>query len=224
MNPMHRIPQTLIRFPDIRLEKRDAHKLRGYFGKLFQEHSPLLHNHFEDGSLRYKYPLIQYKVIKEIPVLVGLLEGASLLTELFLKIKELNISGRIYPLYQKNLDHYQAEAGLTTSPHTYKFEKWWMGLNQENHKRYRQLETLHEKQAMLNVILRNNLLSFFKGVNIWLNEPITASGIFTEHISQFKDQPMLVFAGKFSTNVLLPDLVGIGKQVSRGFGTVVKIK
>ncbi len=216
------VTQTLIRFPDIRLEKRDAHKLRGYFGNLFKEHSPLLHNHFEDGSFRYKYPLIQYKVINEVPMLIGLHDGAQLLTELFLKIQELNISGRIYPLFQKNLDHTQAEAGLSTSLNTYKFETLWMALNQENHKRYRQLETLHEKQALLSMILKNNLLSFFKGIGIWLEGPLTATGIFTENATQFKDQPMLAFCGEFSANVQLPDFIGIGKAVSRGFGTVTK--
>ena len=216
------VTQTLIRFPDIRLATRDAHKLRGYFGNLFKEHSPLLHNHFEDGSLRYKYPLVQYKVVKEVPMLIGLHDGATLLTELFLKIQELNISGRTYPVFQKNLDHFHAQAGLSTSLHTYKFENLWMALNQENYKRYRQVETLHEKQTMLGTLLKNNLLSFFKGVNIWLDGPITASGIFTEHITQFKDQPMLAFSGEFSANVLLPDLIGIGKAVSRGFGTVIR--
>ena len=80
------IPLTLIRFPGIHLETRDAHKLRGYFGNLFKEHSPLLHNHFEDGQLRYKYPLVHYKVIQEVPMLVGLNEGAALLTELVLSL------------------------------------------------------------------------------------------------------------------------------------------
>src|SRR3989337_1593190 len=102
---MPTIPQTLIRFPDIRLATRDAHKLRGYFGELFKERSPLLHNHFEDGSLRYKYPLVQYKVVNEVPMLVGLNDGAKLLTELFLKIQELNINGHTYPVFQKNLDY-----------------------------------------------------------------------------------------------------------------------
>jgi len=216
------VTQTLIRFPEIRLEKRDAHKLRGYFGNLFKEHSPLLHNHFEDGSFRYKYPLVQYKVIKEVPMLIGLHDGAQLLTELFLKIKELQIDGRIYPLYQKNLDHCQAQAGLIQHMKTYRFENLWMALNQENYKHYRQLEREDEKQSMLGTVLKNNLLSFFKGVNIWLEGPIVATGIFTEHTTQFKDQPMLAFSGEFSANVLLPDLIGIGKAVSRGFGTITR--
>ena len=217
------IPQTLIRFPDIRLEKRDAHKLRGYFGNFFREHSPLLHNHFADGSLRYKYPLVQYKVIGEVPMLVGLNEGAKLLTELFLKIQELQLNGRTYTFHQKNLDHYIVSVGLSNHLHHYRFENLWMALNQTNYKRYRELNNAAKKQDVLATLLRNNILSFFKGVGIWLDGPVTATGIFTEHTTQFKDQPMLAFAGEFSANVQLPQYIGLGKAVARGFGTVVKI-
>lgn len=215
------IPLTLLRFPDIHLETRDAHKLRGYFGNLFKEHSPVLHNHFEDGQLRYKYPLVQYKVIHEVPMLVGVNEGAALLTELFLKVTELNIGGRIYPLLQKNLDHYQATAGLVNDLHAYQFETLWMALNQENHKRYSLLKNPEEKQVLLNTLLKNNLLSFFKGINLWLDAPVMVKGTFTEHTTQFKNQSMLAFKGEFVTNTLLPNFVGLGKAVSRGFGTVV---
>ncbi|GAB3029743.1 hypothetical protein [Spirosoma pulveris] len=80
------IPITTITFPEIALRTRDAHKLRGYFGELFKEHSPLLHNHLEadmpaeaDGAVavkfRYAYPLVQYKVLDQVPTLVGLGRG-----------------------------------------------------------------------------------------------------------------------------------------------------
>lgn len=219
---MPTLPLTLIRFPDIRLEKRDAQKLRGYFGNLFKEHSPLLHNHFDDGSLRYKYPLVQYKIVDEVPVLVGLAEGAQLLVDLFLKINELNINGRSYPLHQKNLDHKHVDTGLSTQLHTYCFENRWMALNQENHKRYTLLKTYDEKNKFLNDLLKNNILSFFKGVNIWLDGQVMTTGSFKEYKTSFKNKPMLVFDGTFVCNVILPDLVGVGKQTSRGFGTVRK--
>jgi len=219
---MSTIPQTLIRFPDIRLATRDAHKLRGYFGDLFKERSPLLHNHFEDGSLRYKYPLVQYKVVNEIPMLVGLNDGAALLTELFLKISELKINRQVYPVMQKNLDHYQAPAGMDTNLHTYRFVNLWMALNQENHSLYLNTEKPAEKQNLLNTILRNNILSFFKGVNIWVDTPVMVKGIFSEHETQFKGNPMAAFSGEFVSNAILPELIGIGKSVSRGFGTVIK--
>lgn len=216
------ISHTLIRFPEIRLATRDAHKLRGYFGDLFKERSPLLHNHFEDGSLRYKYPLVQYKVVNEVPMLVGLNEGAGLLTELFLKISEIRINGNVYPLMQKNLDHCQASAGLDTGLHTYRFVNLWMALNQENHGVYRKMEKQEEKQTLLNTVLRNNILSFFKGVNIWLDSPVMVKGTFTEYETQFKGKHMAAFAGEFVCNAILPELIGIGKSVSRGFGTVIK--
>lgn len=219
---MNTVPQTLIRFPDIRLATRDAHKLRGYFGNLFKDRSSLLHNHFEDGSLRYKYPLVQYKVVNEVPILVGLNDGAALLTELFLKISEIRINGNVYPLMQKNLDHCQATAGLDTGLHTYRFANLWMALNQENHSLYRKMEKQEEKQGFLNTILRNNMLSFFKGVNIWLDSPVMVKGTFTEHETQFKGNVMSAFSGEFVSNAVLPELVGIGKSVSRGFGTIMK--
>jgi hypothetical protein len=44
-----------------------------------------------------------------------------------------------------------------------------------------------------------------------------------EKQTHFKDQKMLAFSGDFVTNAVLPDLAGIGKAVSRGFGSVQKI-
>ncbi|MCX6164219.1 MAG: DNA repair protein, partial [Ignavibacteriae bacterium] len=93
---------STIRFPEIALATRDAHKLRGYFGNLFMEKSPLLHNHFRDGSLVFKYPLVQYKVIDSIPILLGLNEGAELLTSLFLQIRELKIEDKSFFFFFKN--------------------------------------------------------------------------------------------------------------------------
>ena len=126
-----------IAFPEIELPERAAHHLRGYFGRLFQERSPLLHNHFEDGSLRYGYPLVQYKVAFGTPTLVGLGEGAELLTELFLKIDELDIEGRRIPVLGKNIRIEQAEAGCNaTALHEYGFATQWLALSQKNFQAY----------------------------------------------------------------------------------------
>lgn len=210
---------TTIRFPEITLETRDAHKLRGYFGAYFKEHSPLLHNHYEDGSSRYKYPLVQYKVIENTPALVGINEGGELLTSLFLKIQELTIGDSIYPVYSKNITQNKQEVGPSEELFSYEFINYWMALNTENYKKYMEANE-QNKGILLNQILRNNILSFFKGVDIWLEEKIMVKGKFSPKISKFKDQKMLVFSGEFTSNVQLPNLVGIGKSVARGFGTI----
>ena len=214
------IEHTTLKFPEIQLHPRDAHKLRGYFANLFRERSPLLHNHFEDGSLRYKYPLVQYKVVDSVPILLGLNEGATLLTEMFLKVSELKIDNVVYPVLSKNLDHFHVEVNLDNQLHTYQFANLWMALNTDNYERYTSKRSSAEKQELLNTVLRNNLLSFFKGVNIWIDAPVMVKGVFEERKTHFKGQTMLAFSGQFVTNALLPDLVGIGKSVSRGFGTI----
>lgn len=214
-----------IKFPEIKLKTRDAHKLRGYFGTLFKEHSPLLHNHYEDGTFRYKYPVVQYKIIDDIPTLVGIEEGANLLTDLFLKIKELDIDGRKYIIRSKNIESSQEEIGYCTTLKKYKFNTLWMALNQKNYPLYQDLKNPQDRQDMLNRILVGNILSLFRncGVELKSGERLMTNATVREHQTNFKDQKMIAFAGGFVANATLPSSVGLGKAVSRGFGTVERL-
>ncbi|MEX1211960.1 MAG: CRISPR-associated endonuclease Cas6 [Balneolaceae bacterium] len=216
------LPQTIIRFPEIQLQTRDAHKLRGYIGKLFKEKSELLHNHMGNGELRYAYPQVQYKVLDGTPTLIGIKEGASLLTELFLKIRELNIDGRIIPVHQKNIEGIKRELGVNEKFYTYNFKTYWMALNQKNFQRYSDASS-SEAQDLLERTLVGNILSFFKSMDLFVEKRIHATGTFTEKKTKFKNNQMLVFSGSFETNVALPDYIGLGKQVARGFGTIRQI-
>ncbi len=217
-----KISTTYISFPDINLSTRDAHKLRGYFGNLFREKSPLLHNHFESGRNRYAYPLVQYKVLNKVPYLIGLNEGAELLIELFLKIKEIKIEERFFPIYSKNIVNELSEVGIDTSLNEYKFQTLWMALNQSNFNKYINLLPGKEKKDFLEKILIGNILSFYKYMNYTANERIYVKLNFNEKETLFKNRQMIAFSGKFTSNVLLPDYIGLGKAVSRGFGTIKK--
>ncbi|MEA3443116.1 MAG: CRISPR-associated endonuclease Cas6 [Bacteroidota bacterium] len=214
------IKQSIIQFPDIGLNTRDAHKIRGYFGNLFKEQSPLLHNHWDDGSLRYAYPMVQYKVIDGRPVLVGFEEGGDLLVSLFLKIKELIIDDRQYLVLAKNIHQKNIELTVNQQLYSYKFKTLWMGLNQKNFKLYQQI-TDEEKKGFLNRQVQNNILSFYKAFDFRVSDKIMVTAGLTEKQTKFKDKPMLAFSGSFTSNAFIPDYCGLGKSVSRGFGTVV---
>lgn len=213
---------TKIKFPEIKLQTRDAHKLRGYFGNLFKEHSPVLHNHYEDGRFRYRYPEIQYKVIKKIPTLIGINEGADLLPKLFLKIKKIDINGQQFPVNAKNIECKAVEIGFSDSLQEYEFTTLWMALNQQNYPKYQNLKSAKEKEEMLNSILVGHILSLFRntGIELQPNERLMAKVDLREKSTRFKENKMIVFSGKFIVNALLPDEVGLGKSVSRGFGTI----
>lgn len=216
---------TRIKFPEIKLQTRDAHKLRGYFGNLFKEHSPVLHNHYEDGSFRYKYPEIQYKVIDNVPTLIGVNEGAELLPKLFLKIKSIDINGEQFTVNTKNIECKNVETGFSDSLHEYKFTTLWMALNQQNFPKYQDLKTEREKLTMLNSILVGHILSFFRntGVELQPTERLMAKVDVQEKSTNFKENKMVAFSGKFIVNALLPDEIGLGKAVSRGFGSIRKL-
>ncbi|MBN2664457.1 MAG: hypothetical protein JXR68_12475 [Bacteroidales bacterium] len=214
---------TIIQFPEIELKIRDGHKLRGFFGNLFKEHSELLHNHYSDGSGRYKYPLVQYKVIDKIPSLVGIEEGAKLLIDLFLKIKQIEIGDKIYEINSKNISNKITEIDSLSQLNEYKFQTLWLALNQHNYYQYENLKTEESKNSFLNRLLQNNILSFYKGINFFTKDRIMVIGKFFEKTTKFKNQDMLAFGGTFVTNAVLPNHIGIGKSPSRGFGTVKKI-
>jgi hypothetical protein len=219
------LPITRIKFPEIKLETRDAHKLRGYFGRLFQEHSLILHNHYDDGSFRYKYPEVQYKVINGVPMLIGINEGASLLPKLFLKIKHLDINGQEYPVNTKNIECKNVETGYSNSLHEYEFSTLWMSLNQQNYSKYHKLVDEAEKQDMLNSILVGHILSFFRNTEIELqpHERLMAKVNVQQKATNFKENKMIAFQGSFIVNAILPDEIGLGKSVSRGFGTIKRL-
>lgn len=223
--PTKSLQITRIKFPDIQLKTRDAHKLRGFFGNLFKEHSPLLHNHYDSGQLRYRYPLIQYKVIDKVPMLIGIEEGAELLPQLFLKIKELDIDGKTYPVNAKNIETGKEKVGFTDELKEYQFETLWMALNQKNHQKYSQLKSKEEKDKLLNRLIIGNILGFYSNIKLQLTpeERLFAKVNIQEKSTKFKGNDMLAFSGSFVVNALLPDLIGLGKSVSRGFGTTTKI-
>jgi hypothetical protein len=224
MNEEKTVAIATVSFPEIRLSPRDAHKVRGYFGEVFKEHSPLLHNHFQDGGFRYSYPLVQYKVIDHVPILVGLQDGSKLLTELFFQMKSLKINEHEFKVFERDIAFKNPQIGVTPSLHTYRFQTLWMALNQENFPEYMDKDE-EGRRALLNRILTANILSFFKGIGLYLNpdERIMLTAQTQEKSTKFKDQKMMAFHGQFTTNVLLPDFIGLGKSVSRGFGTIQKI-
>ena len=224
------VPITTVTFPEIALRTRDAHKLRGYFGELFKEHSPLLHNHLESEAgaegatavkFRYAYPLVQYKVLDRVPTLVGLGEGATLLTQLFLQMRDLQIENDTFPVLSKHIRHERVPIGLTDDLIEYRFETLWMALNQANYRDYCNYSEL-EQQAQLKRVLTSQLLALFREFGLWLepHERIMVRLSVEERTTQFKNQTMVAFTGGFLTNVVLPDGIGLGKAVSRGFGTI----
>ena len=217
--------QTILSFPALRLPAHEGHRLRGYFGTAFREHSPLLHNHLEDGSLRNGYPLTQYKMIERVPTILGYNEAADVLINLFADIHELRIADQWLDAREKELTHDRIAATfLTDRLVNYRLLSPYRGMSQEQYQSWKTLTTDAERHAFAQRSLVGHLLMVFKGLGVWLadDQRIVAFPFFQTTLVKMKGQKMTAFTGHFVTNVELPDLIGIGKGTSRGFGTIKK--
>ncbi|MDI6782187.1 MAG: CRISPR-associated endonuclease Cas6 [bacterium] len=73
---------------------------------------------------------------------------------------------------------------------------------------------------MLDRTLIGNILSMSKGLEYVVTEQIRAEVDVKPVSTTLKGVSMIGFMGTFSINFYIPDYLGIGKSVSRGFGTV----
>ena len=198
--------------------------LRGAVSNLYPEER-LLHQHREDGKIDYHYPLVQYKIINSECLLVGFKDGAELLAKLELATKPLFLGCENYTILTTELEFHHTLIKTTETIQTYSFLTPWLALNEKNYEKYHMFGTLPKRKGMLEGILVGNLISMSKSLGYTVPAPIRADIQKIEEVkTSLKGTPMLGFLGQFSVNFEIPDYWGIGKSVSRGFGTVKKVK
>ena len=212
-----------IQFPNNLMNRFDIPKFRGYLAKLYPKYT-LLHNHLENGKFRYGYPQIQFKTIKKIPTIIGISEGLKILKMVFMDVEELNIDGRHQKIWEKSIKVREEPFGQTEDYYSYQFLSHWMALKEENFETYKQLNSI-ERQVFLKHLIRENLKTISKGFQYRIPDidSVKVEGYFKSRIMNFKNVQMLCFKGEFTVNFIIPDYLGIGKQVARGYGMVKKI-
>jgi hypothetical protein len=210
----------------IKLIPSQIHKFRGFLGNLFKDYD-LIHNHdVTSGKPKYRYPLIQFKLINNTPAVVAVTERAvDIFSEIFLKMDKIVIDGIIIPVFEKDLKIEEVEFSYTSKMFTYEFIAPWIGLNQSNYQKYVGVNTHMEKTEILKTALIGNILSMSKYLDYWLeqDQKVTANLQVKEKAVNLKAKPMIGFTGIFKINFIIPDYLGIGKSVSRGFGAVRRI-
>ena len=202
----------------------DAEKIRGFIGKNFVE-DHFLHHHIGNNKLLYRYPLVQYKVIDSKPLLIGIKDGINSLWRIFDDISKLNLDNTLHEIFDKKSLLKQIPTGISNNQIPYTFLTPWLALNEKNYEKYQKYGAWAKRKELLEKILIGNIISMSKGLGYTVPEPIKANiGKMKEVHTKLKGTPMLGFLGTFSVNFEIPDYWGIGKSVSRGFGTVKRVR
>jgi len=210
----------------------DARRLRGFFGRKYQNR-PEFHHHLPTGLL-YQHPLIQYKVLDGAGWITGLKEGAFLL----LAMKPPNdvyIRNQHIRIINHQFTREEIAFGITEEPIRYHFATPWLPFNSENYQQFEKVQRNPGKvDALLSKILIGNLLSLSKAVKYVVPDRLQVSLSLDsarefilkpaddQHFDSKQGLKMLGFEGEFEVNFIIPNLWGIGKSSSRGFGTVIR--
>jgi len=210
--------QTIISFQTNTFVRESATKLRGYISKHYRD-IPQFHHH-AGTKFDYRHPLIQYKIIDGIPFIIGLREG-SILLQLIDTYSELKFGTNTYQVLKMRRETVPIELNLSLRSPTYSFLTPWLALNQKNYEKYQMMATWAKRKKLLEGILVGNIISMSKSLGYTVPGPIEAHiDKMREVRTSLKGTAMTGFMGTFSVNFEIPDYWGIGKSVSRGFGTV----
>lgn len=221
---MFTIEVMQIKYKDFKMSVRESARLRGAVSSKFPAHT-LLHHHVGPNRLLYHYPLIQYKVIKGRPIIIGVEKGIMVLTDIYQDIGKLHFHNTKKTDIESeiSIEKTNKAFGICDSLIEYHFLTPWLGLNQKNHKTYLSVDNLQREKLLVSIII-GNILSLSKAVNYNVQEKIYGYLNLSPCRVKFKNKIMIGFKGRFLVNFNLPDLLGIGKSVARGFGTIEENK
>lgn len=222
---MKRIRYLHLRF-DADLRDDELPAFRGaVIGLAGREHT-VFHNHLGTDGFLYRYPVIQYKRVGTNPAIICLEEGVDEIHHLFSnQCWDVRLNERPLTLAIKDMRLHQFT--LQAWEHSFRFRiRNWLALNKENYDAYQQETGLAGRVTLLERILTGNILSMAKGLDWRIDREVRVSigSLSGLRLLRYKDQMLAGFDAEFTTNVFLPDFIGLGKGVSTGFGVVTRAR
>jgi len=199
-------------------KKLSATQLRSFVGYKFVGDSEFHHH----DDLPFHYPTIQYKRIREKLYVLGMSESANLVFDRMSGLQSVTLYQRKIPVV--NIIFKKSKFTITSDITMYHFTSPWIALNSDNYTKYKNMDKQFRKHFLEDILI-GNLLSMLKGLRININYKLYVE------LKWYKEIPVVAhkhtfsgFYAKFVTNLSLPDYIGIGKSVSKGFGITEKIK
>ena len=216
------INSVVVKIKTDRPVQKTPYQVKGVLMKNFpnEEIVPML-----NGSYRkkYLYPRIQVKILDEEILLVGLSQGVDPILKIQEEIKDLNFGDITFEVSDKSVVEKSEAFLFTSSLQKYDFASNWVALNANTSKQF-DSKNNEEKLQFLNNLIAKNIVFISQDIGFELPEniysQITVSSL---EATKMEQNGWRAFDGKFSTNLIMPDYLGIGNGITRGFGTISSV-
>lgn len=196
-------------------------ELRSFLNKKLAEYSALHRN--DTAGFIHRYPVIQCKQIKGSLIVTGISQGADCLCRL---ARDQTIPGAgesSCRITDRDPAVRPEPFGVENASGSYEFLTPWLALNQQNAKKFYDLKGKPERDAFMQKLLTAQLNTLAKSLDFEITVPICCETKVRFKRERIDRENVMVFLGKFRTNLQIPDYLGIGQSVSRGYGTIKRI-
>ena len=177
---------------------------------------------FIDGSYRnqYLYPRVQIKILNEQIHFVGIKEGVEPILSVVEKLESMNFGNITFGINKKEIGVEEDKFKSVSKQIRYKFLTPWIALNNPNLKKFKSLHDDNKIQFLLK-LLNQNIIFIAKELGIKLNNKVHSElkldSLFPKIVN---DGQVGAFKGEFQTNFLLPNFLGIGIGITKGYGVM----
>ena len=199
--------------------RKTPYQVKGVFMRQYSDEPivPMLDGSYRD---RFLYPRVQVKILNEQIYIIGINEGVESVLSICDKFESLDFGNITFEIQDCDIE--DANQQFIPSKHLvrYRFITPWVALNHMTGGKYKFL-TNQEKPSYLNKLLGQNIIFLANEVGISLEDNIftkvKVSSLFPKPVDENK---WGAFMGEFKTNFILPNYIGIGNGITRGFGTI----
>jgi len=199
--------------------RKTPYQVKGILMKQFPNEKivPML-----DGTYREKflYPRVQVKILNEQIYFIGIAEGVEPIKQVLNNLKTLDFGNITFEISDYEIEESKKKFHPSSKLFTYRFVTPWVALNQSTGKKYRYLKN-KDRVNYLNKLLGQNIVFISRELGMELEKNIfTKINLSTLLPQKLEENNWAAFDGEFKTNFILPNYIGIGNGITRGYGTL----
>ncbi len=214
-----RIKSTILKLITDKPVRKTPYQVKGVFIRHFKDELivPMLNGSSRD---KFLYPRVQVKILNEQIYIIGIKEGSDPVRSISEKIKKLDFGNITFEVESSEIIETDNDFISSKQLITYKFLTPWVALNHINRGKYKKLDD-EKKHSFLNKLIGQNIVFLANELDLSLEKNIYIK-IETNDFSPKKvdEKNWGSFEGGVKTNCILPNYIGLGNGITRGFGTI----